>query len=113
MIDIDNLIKNRFKLFVGVRSQKEDEEIYAKVYELCFDEIVQFVEENLKKAELEDLTHKLEELKGSEDDNVNAAGLMVTEALKTVPNHRFKLYHRLEYFVDQLLINTLRNKSKN
>lgn len=103
--------KNKFRLFQGLRDKTEDEEIYHKVYELCFDEIVSFSEENLSPKELEELTLELEKL--DSNDNQNEAVQVMSKAIAKIPDHSFKLYHRLEYFVDQLLINTLRNKSKN
>ena len=41
--DLDAKIKTKFKLFSGVRSQEEDQKMYDKVMDLCFDEMVAFL----------------------------------------------------------------------
>lgn len=49
-------------------------------------------------------------LEESDEKEIVKASEIVVEALQTVPDHQFKLYHRLEYFVDQLLVKSLQKK---
>ncbi len=101
-MDIDEKIKNKFKLFSGLRSEEEDQKIYDKVYELCFDEMVQFLFENLSTAEKDELIGKLEK-KGKETE-------ILLKYLSQIENYRFKLDKRLDYFLNNLLYSSLKNK---
>lgn len=100
--DFDEKIKNKFKLFQGLRSQEEDQKIYDKVYELCFEEIVRFLFEKLSTAEKDKLIVELEK-KGKETE-------ILLKYLSQIENYRFKLDKRLDYFLNNLLYSSLKNK---
>lgn len=101
--NLDEHIKNRFQLFEGKRSREEDEKIYDKVYSLCLNEMILFVGQNVSKDELDNLTKKLD----TEDPkNVFLA------VLENVPLAKLRLETRLKYFVDQLLVDSLKKKNQ-
>jgi hypothetical protein len=101
---LDEKIKSKFKLFTGVRSYEEDQKIYDKVWELCFDELTGFIEDNLNESEQKKM---LEEIKGREEDK--AQEVLLTY-LSQIDNYRFKLDKRLDYFLTNLLYSAVKNK---
>lgn len=109
MLSLDELIKTRSKLFQGVRSVEEDNKLYERVYELCLDEIINFIEENLDEKKVSDLSSQIESMNGKEGADQKIAEIIL-KAVEEVPDYRFRLYHRLEYFLDKLLVNSLKKK---
>jgi len=101
--DLDRHIKTRFQLFEDKRPKEEDEKIYDKVYSLCLNEMIVFVGQNVSKDEMERLSKKLD----SEDPKT-----AFLEVLEGVPMAKLRLEARLKYFVDQLLLDSLKHKNK-
>ena len=101
-VDLDAKIKTRFKLFSGVRSTEEDQKIYDKVYDLCFDEMTTFLGENLKDSDKAQLPEELEKLTNDEDKTK-----VLTNYLSKIDNYRYKLDQRLDSFLDNLPLSSL------
>lgn len=101
-VDLDSKIKTRFKLFSGVRPADEDQKIYDKVYNLCFDEMVLFLSEQLQDSEQDQLSEELN--KQTTDD---AKTKVLVNHLSKIDNYRFKLDHRLDSFLSNLLLSSL------
>lgn len=108
---IEQKIKDRFQLFVGKRPHKEDQEIWEKVFDLCFAELIAFLEDNLNESQKKSFTGKLDALaaKGlSQDKHQDAAINLILKYLTQIPNHRFKLDKRLNYFLNNLVYSSLK-----
>lgn len=101
--NLDEHIKSRFQLFEGKRSKEEDEKIYDKVYSLCLNEMILFVGQNISKDEMDTFTKKLD------TEDPKSAFLA---ALENVPLVKLRLEARLKYFVDQLLVDSLKKKNQ-
>ena len=101
-IDIDEKIKHKFKLFQGLRSQEDDQKIYDKIYDLCFDEMVGFLFENLSPAKRDEFSKDIE--------NTGKKTEILLKYLSQIENYRFKLDKRLDYFLNNLLYSSLKNK---
>ena len=99
---LDSKIKARFKLFSGVRPTEEDQKIYDKVSDLCFDEMALFLGENLQASEQDQLTAELD--KQANDENKTK---VLVNYLSKIENYRFKLDHRLDSFLNNLLFSSL------
>ena len=99
---LDEAIKSKFRLFSGVRSQEEDQKIYDKVNDLCFDEMTSFLSENLN---AEDQTKLLTELDSQNTDDDKTKVLQ--SYLSKIENYRFKLDKRLDYFLNNLLLSSV------
>ncbi len=109
--DLDNKIKSKFKLFQGVRPEEEDQKIYDKVMDLCFDEITLFVSESLKENEREELKKEME-AKENEEDKANSMLSYITK----IEDYKVRLGGRIDYFLDNLLytsVSSLDLKSNN
>jgi len=117
--DIDWKIRESFRLFQNLRPEAEDQKIYEKVYALCLEEIVAFLADNLSQSKQQALLSELDRLqksqtkKGSQMDSSSQQQLtaILTRYLKTIDQHRFKLDKRLKYFIDNLLLNSLKKLS--
>jgi hypothetical protein len=115
--DLDNKITKTFKLFSGLRSTEEDQKIFDRVYELCFEEIVKFLYENLSKDEQTKLILEIkrnsekERLSKKQIADINYKTLL--NYLVKIENYRFKLDKRLDYFINNLLYSSLNNLSSN
>jgi len=103
-IGLDKKIKGKFKLFSGIRPQEEDQKIYDKVLDLCFDEMVAFLGDNLSEKEREDFLGELGK-KASDEDKAK----VLQASLSKIENYRFKLDHRLDAFLNNLLLSSLSN----
>jgi len=101
--NLDEHIKKRFQLFEDKRPKEEDDKIYDKVYSFCLNEMIVFVGQNVSKDEMDRLNKKLDA-----EDPKNA----FLEVLEGVPMAKLRLEARLKYFVDQLLLDSLK-KHKN
>jgi hypothetical protein len=101
--DIDQHIKTRFALFEGKRAEEEDQKIYDKVYNLCLNEMILFIGQNVSKEERSALLQKL----NSEDPKE-----AFLSSLENVPLAKQRLEARLKYFVDQLLLDSLKKHKK-
>ena len=95
---LDNKVKSKFKLFSGVRSQEEDQKIYDKVMDLCFDEMMLFISENLSEEGRDNLKKEIEQQK-SEEDKFKS----LSKYLATIENYQNKLSLRMDAFLDGVL----------
>jgi hypothetical protein len=115
-MDLDKKIKKKFRLFEGIRSEDEDKKIYDKIYELCFDEMVLFLTENLESDELKKFEKELKHLRGGRTDSSdggqeNEVIALLLNNLRKIDNYRFRLDKRLDYFLNNLLISSLKKVS--
>src|SRR3989344_9408335 len=99
-MDLDNKIKKKFRLFEGIRSEEEDKKIYDKIYDLCFDEMVLFLTENLESDELKKFEKELKHLRGGRTDSSdggreNEVIALLLNYLNKIDNYRFRLDKRL------------------
>ena len=107
MNDLDTKIKSKFKLFSGVRSQEEDQKIYDRLVDLAFDEITQYLFENLEENEVEQFTKELENQQN--DDN---KAKVFEKYLKSTDDYQNLLSIRVDTFLNNLLLKSL-NASSN
>ena len=112
--DIDSLIKGKFQLFTGLRAQEEDQKIYDTLYDACFDGMLAFLEENLDKKELSELTKSLEMIdKNVSKDEMQKAeeGIGVMQkALGTILGGQKRLLAKLEMLLDTMLYTLIKQK---
>jgi len=99
--NIDYKIKKTFRLFDGKRNIKEDKKLYQKLIDLCFDEVIAFLEDNLSENAKENLVKELDNNGGIE---------VLLKYLQKIPNFKFKLDKRLDYFLNNLLYLTIKDK---
>jgi len=98
---IENKIKKIFRLFDGERNLKEDKKLYKKLINLCFDEVIAFLEDNLSENEKENLLIELDKKSGKE---------VISKYLQKIPDYKFKLDKRLDYFLNNLLYLAIKEK---
>lgn len=110
MLNIDMLIKSRYRLFQGIRSLEEDGKMYEKIYALCLPEITGFIEENLDEDRVMALVFQIESMEKKDQTDQKVVEVLL-EAIEEIPDYRFRLYHRLEYFLDDLLLNSVKLKT--
>jgi hypothetical protein len=103
-MDIDEKIKTKLKLFQGLRSEEKDKEIFEKVYDLVFEEIVKFLFENLNPKERQKLTEELE------NQDINNSLKILLKYLSKIENYYFKLNAKIENLLDSLSPFDLENK---
>ena len=99
---LDAKINEKFRLFRGLRSQEEDQKILDKVMNLCFDEMTAFLGENLND---EDQNSLLVDMDSQSEDEAEIKTLQ--NYLAKIENYRFRLDKRLDYFLDNLLLNSI------
>ena len=104
IFDIDEIIKNTFQLFQGKRSKEEDEKIYQKVYELTFEEMLTFLQENLNPEKQKKFSQALSQIEGE------LAMETLLKYLSGIPLYRFRLEKRLKAFIDNLLLASIKNR---
>ena len=118
-IDLDTKIKKKFRLFEGLRSEEEDQKIFERVYELLFDEVVMFLEEKLEEKDKISLIKELEasalpsgDKQAQQDSgNFKNAEAILIKYLSKIENYRFKLDKRLDYFLNNLVYQAIKNKN--
>lgn len=111
----DKKIKKTFRLFQGLRPEKEDKKIYDKVSDLCFQETIAFLEESLdfsRQAFLTAELEKIDEKKLKKEEKSQQALETIFKYLTAIPHYRFRLNKRLDYFLNQLLYDALKNDRK-
>lgn len=101
-VDFDTKIKNKFKLFSGARSQEEDQKIFDKVYDLCFDDTVKFLCENLNETDRTQLPEELKKQTSEEDKNK-----ILLNYMSKIDLFQLKLNQRLDSFLDNLSLSSL------
>lgn len=137
-LNLEQKIIKKFKLFQGLRPEAEEQKIFAKVYNLCFDEMVLFLCQHLSQKDQESLTRELESaehlpggdaptnhlpggvapaahLEGEDrqnQKNLTPAGAVLVKYLESIENSRFKLDKRLDYFLNNLLYQAVENKAE-
>jgi len=99
MNDLDSKIKSKFKLFSGARSQEEDQKVYDKVMDLCFDEMMSFAGENLSEADQTEMLNKMKESLSDEDKTK-----VFTEYLSKIEDSNFRLDERIETFLNNEIL---------
>lgn len=96
---IDQKIKDLFKLYSGVRPRDKDEHIYEKVMSLVFDEIVEFVSQNLSEDEVKNL---LKDGPDKSNSEVEEKLMLLGRYMKKIPDCEFRLTARLDHFINRL-----------
>ncbi len=107
----DKRIKKTFRLFQGLRSEKEDKKIYDKVYDLCFQETIAFLEESLDPSRQAFLIAELEKIDKKslkKEEKAQQALEIVFKYLTAIPHYRFHFNKRLDYFLNQLFYDALK-----
>lgn len=98
MDELNNKIKSKFKLFMGLRSQEEDQKIFDKVMDLTFEEIMAYVGENLSE---EDRNNFLEDMaKDQTDADKNKVFEMYLTKIK---GYQVGILLRIDRFLNNLL----------
>lgn len=113
-MDIDALIKTKFQLFTGVRSREVDQKIYDTLYEVCFDAMMSFLEENLGKKELTELTKAMEIIDqniGKDETQKAEEGIIAMQrALGTIQGGQKRLQVKLDMLLDTMLYTLIKQK---
>jgi hypothetical protein len=100
---LDEMIKSKFKLFQGLRSQEEDQLIYDKVLSQAVDEMVSYFMENLNE---DDKANFLQEL--SKDGSDEEKQSLFQNYLSKIENSKLELGMKLNGFLDNLLYASLK-----
>jgi hypothetical protein len=99
-------IKDRFQLFKGLRSEDEDKKILEKVYKICIEEIISFIQENLTDEEIKKF------YEAAKENNLSKLlKLLETFFLDSYNSWRLKI--RISKFLDNLLLKSLDNIKNN
>jgi hypothetical protein len=102
--NLNNSIKEKFKLYTGLRDEREDNKILKRVTELSFYEAASFLEENINSISS---NIALEQAKKG---NYKEAFEELLSNLKSDKELSFRLTKRLEYFLNNLVYQTINNK---
>lgn len=100
-------IVNRLSLFQNLRPIEEDVRIFEKVHDLCFEEMLMFIEENLDLSRKSFLFYEIDELSKKNDDDDKKAEMtiyLIFKYLTAIPHYRFRLNKRLDFFINKLIV---------
>lgn len=103
MIDLEQKIIERFRLFQGLRSLQQDNEILELLVGSCLDETIRFLEQETSLEEQNILLEKLNSIEhssGSFYAHNKEVIRVFSESLQKVPALRFRLEKRLEAFLN-------------
>lgn len=106
---LDSQIREKFSLFKGIRSKEEDERIYQRIYDACFEEIIKFLYQNLddqgKNQILEDLNSKkgLEEKITTIVRNIEKTGQNVIQLNQRLEKLLENVFNESEEIVEKRL----------
>lgn len=106
-MNLDDKIKQAFKLFTGLRSQEEDQKMLEKIQEMCFDELTKFLEENLDETDLNILLDELDKVITNDDRNK-----ILNNYLEKIEDYRVRLDTRMETLLNNILFNSLSGLKK-
>lgn len=101
--DIERKIIDAFKLFQGVRSHDEDKRILEKMLEICKQEMILFLSENLNTKQTKEF---------EKDAKKEGAEKALAKWIREIPMGRFRLEERLKYTVDTVLTKTIWQKTQ-
>jgi len=101
----DDMIKSKFKLFQGIRSQEEDQKMYNKLNNMCLEEITNFAVTNLDEKNLDSLES---ELKAATDEHGKAK--VLTTYLQKIPDHQNALMAHIGSYLDKVIEASLNTK---
>lgn len=104
VFDLDQMIKSRFRIFEGVRSQEEDEKLYDKILNLCLEEILVFLAEHASVEDREKILAKIKEQK-----DIKSRAKVLLGYLLQIKSVGILLSVRLGYFLDNLYFRSLEN----
>lgn len=99
--DIERKIINAFKLFQGLRSPSEDRAILEKMLEICKEDAISFLSENMTDKDVNKFKAVVKK-----DGIESAFGL----AIGSIPMGRFRLEERLNYAINMHLAKALSQK---
>jgi len=99
---LEKAIIKKFHLFKGFRSKEEDEEILNKVYLLCLQEALIFIEDLIPPLRKEEILQRIDYY-STEEGLMDLFNEFIKDDLT-----RWRLKNRLLKFLDDLLINTIR-----
>ncbi len=105
MKDLDKFIKTKFKLFHGLRSEKEDALIYNKVSGHCLRTVMDFMANNLSDEIMKSFWDEV-----SSKQNLGQKMQVLADYLKKIDNFEKRLAFRLSFSVNKLLLDSLRNQ---
>lgn len=94
-----------FKLFLGFRSEKDDEAILTWATDHCLREMLTFLKENLAAADLTQLSNELTTssiIPTTENDRQKILQDTLSRYLETIPSGPFRLASRLDHLIHQL-----------
>lgn len=104
--ELETKIKEKFKLFQGLRSDDEDQKLLDQILDMCFEELISFMAKNLSEAEQKNFLNELEQ-KSTDDEKVQ----FIQESLTKVDNYQKKYSGLIENFLDELLYESMSDKS--
>lgn len=110
---IDQKIKNVFGLFKDPNKNDQDQRIYAEIYGYIHDEMIRFVEDNISDEEMKDLGERITAIEKKEEESIDRFSQvypLIIRSLMNIPNCEYRLYKRLDYFVSNLFIDSIKNK---
>lgn len=101
---LDRKITTTFRLFTGQRSQAEDRRIYNRICNLLLDELIAFADTHLTLAQKNHLSRQLESASPAAATSILSAVTFYSPLIAS------QLKHRLDYFLDSLLVTALKKK---
>jgi len=104
---LDRRIKDRFKLFQGLRLAADDQAIYEEIYSQVYGEVLRFIEANLDPDSLATLLQEITELPDSEGDSANLLlkpYSIIISRLEGIEDGQARLEFQLDHFLNNLLI---------
>jgi len=104
---LDAKVREKFNLFTGLRPADEDQKMYDKIMGMCFDEMIRFLSENLNEEQENSLVDELSKA-GSDEDKQK----IMTNYFSKVNNARSKFNIRIDLFLNNLLMKSIKNIQK-
>ena len=112
---IDHQIKDLFGLFKDPQQKERDTKLYAQIFGAIHDEMIRFLEDHLSKKELEILEDKIAEIEqkeGKPEERLSRIYPLILLSLVDLPDHNYRLYKRIDYFVSNLYLDTVNKKRR-
>jgi hypothetical protein len=110
MFPLEKKIYSLFGLYKGYRSKEDDEKIYHVLFDLCFEEVIEFIHDHLHEDQYLILQKELESLQAIDTSSIDVKGLafeMILRTLSLIPQSTRLLNQRLEYLLENILYDTI------
>lgn len=103
MNTLDSKVREKFKLFTGLRPQEEDQKMYDKIMELCFDEMSRFLSDKLSEEQKNAMFDDLAKSQSDEDKEK-----VIANYFAKVEKAKSKFNARIDLFLNNLLMKSMK-----